>query len=338
METDPWRFFQTVTIHRTFSEEMKDNRVGPEKREREREDEAEAGNLKAVRLCQAGAVPCAPAAYGPAHALPEANGTVKEASVSQLPFTLATSASPPGPQEQEQRKESPRKRVLPPRASKEEGELRRVVADILGGYYPHVPKKTVHREHEAVIHPNLTNFINAQDRKLQQQPHKAAAQAGRQQCGCAVADGTCAQYLQASPDDLLMSGRRVTKTMGREASTMTGWRVALLTDHDRPLSSSAAAASSQSSRAPWYGEEGGSDGREGEHEVPGETEPRGQDNLFIIEALLSERTRRRKNEVLVMWKGYGIEHATWEPLENIPAPVVQTFRAGQLPHPDVFDL
>ena len=108
---------------------------------------------------------------------------------------------------------------------------------------------------------------------------------------------------------------------------MTGWRVALLTDHDRPLSSSATAASSQSSRAPWYGEEGGSDGREGEHEVPGEMEARGQDNLFIIEALLSERTRRRKNEVLVMWKGYGIEHATWEPLENlvhdVPALVVK---------------
>jgi hypothetical protein len=38
-----------------------------------------------------------------------------------------------------------------------------------------------------------------------------------------------------------------------------------------------------------------------------------------------------------MWKGYGIEHATWEPLQNIPAVWVRRFRAGELPDPDVFD-
>jgi len=42
-------------------------------------------------------------------------------------------------------------------------------------------------------------------------------------------------------------------------------------------------------------------------------------------------------QVLVLWEGYGIEHATWEPILNIPSEFVDRFKGDELPDPDFFD-
>jgi len=64
--------------------------------------------------------------------------------------------------------------------------------------------------------------------------------------------------------------------------------------------------------------------------------------IFVVEAVLGERKRRhgRHNvisEVLVLWRGYGIEDATWEVSTNIPVALVRRFKQGFLPNPDMFD-
>ena len=76
--------------------------------------------------------------------------------------------------------------------------------------------------------------------------------------------------------------------------------------------------------------------RDAEHEMHAE-----HDRLYEIEAVLGERKVHKGSdtwtEVLVLWRGYGIEDATYEPLLNIPPEFVDKFRSGQLPDPDVFD-
>ena len=47
--------------------------------------------------------------------------------------------------------------------------------------------------------------------------------------------------------------------------------------------------------------------------------------------------RNPEREVLVLWKGFGIGSATWEPVQNIPCQFVDAFEDGFLPDPAVFD-
>ena len=64
--------------------------------------------------------------------------------------------------------------------------------------------------------------------------------------------------------------------------------------------------------------------------------------LFVVEAVVGERKRRAgrcvRTELLVVWHGYGLEHATWELSTNIPPIFLRQFRAGFLPNPDIFDI
>ena len=65
------------------------------------------------------------------------------------------------------------------------------------------------------------------------------------------------------------------------------------------------------------------------------------DCLYLVEAVLGERSRmigrNPEREVLVLWKGFGIGSATWEPVQNIPCQFVDAFEDGFLPDPAVFD-
>jgi hypothetical protein len=65
------------------------------------------------------------------------------------------------------------------------------------------------------------------------------------------------------------------------------------------------------------------------------------DRLYQVAAVIGERKVRkggeRMTQVLVLWEGYGIEHATWEPILNIPSEFVDRFKGDELPDPDFFD-
>jgi hypothetical protein len=65
------------------------------------------------------------------------------------------------------------------------------------------------------------------------------------------------------------------------------------------------------------------------------------DRLCQVAAVIGERKVRkggeRMTQVLVLWEGYGIEHATWEPILNIPSESVDRFKGDELPDPDFFD-
>ena len=76
-------------------------------------------------------------------------------------------------------------------------------------------------------------------------------------------------------------------------------------------------------------------------ETGDETEEGDGEIVFVVEAVLGERKRRHgravRSEVLVLWRGYGIEDATWEVSTNIPVAFVRRFKQGFLPNPDMFD-
>ena len=40
-------------------------------------------------------------------------------------------------------------------------------------------------------------------------------------------------------------------------------------------------------------------------------------NLFEIDFIVDERTRRNKQEFLLHWKNYGVYDRTWEPASNL---------------------
>ena len=62
---------------------------------------------------------------------------------------------------------------------------------------------------------------------------------------------------------------------------------------------------------------------------------------YEVQAVIGERTIRKGQEdctqVLVLWKGFGLSRATWEPILQIPPIFVDIFKGGELPDPDFFD-
>lgn len=44
------------------------------------------------------------------------------------------------------------------------------------------------------------------------------------------------------------------------------------------------------------------------------------DDVYAVDKILAERTKRRKKEYLIRWEGYGSEHDTWEPAANVGDP------------------
>src|SRR5271154_1290705 len=44
------------------------------------------------------------------------------------------------------------------------------------------------------------------------------------------------------------------------------------------------------------------------------------ENEWIVEEILDTRMMNRKLRYLVKWEGYGVEHNSWEPWDNVHAP------------------
>ena len=54
-------------------------------------------------------------------------------------------------------------------------------------------------------------------------------------------------------------------------------------------------------------------------------------DLWEIQALLAMRTdkKTKRNQVLVLWQGFGVESVTWEPVANLPKSVLDEYYALQ---------
>ena len=50
-------------------------------------------------------------------------------------------------------------------------------------------------------------------------------------------------------------------------------------------------------------------------------------DMWEIQALLAMRTdkRTRYKQALVLWKGFGVESASWEPVANLPKAVLDAY-------------
>lgn len=52
------------------------------------------------------------------------------------------------------------------------------------------------------------------------------------------------------------------------------------------------------------------------------------EELYLVHSVLAQRVCRNKRQVLVHWKGWRREQATWEPVENVPPHFVDKFQNG----------
>jgi len=237
--------------------------------------------------------------------------TCDDAAITSITF------EPKSPPRQHQ--DSPRKRVLPPRRKREEGQFKRVVSDILGGYFPHIleqqavyyagtsmpagleehPKYVKNKGHAAHNRQQRPPRAQAAHQQMPQQNGETNMKSG-EECHAKLLNGCCTKRTpQVDLSETLESGGRV--RMGSTASTMTGWRIELKSDqgsHD--LSSCAAVSHTEFSCPGTVGEgerkqrgggEGGCRGGGREKEIDAvhrQKESEGQGNFFIIEALLSK--------------------------------------------------
>ena len=55
----------------------------------------------------------------------------------------------------------------------------------------------------------------------------------------------------------------------------------------------------------------------------------GGGELYLVRGVLAQRVCRKKQQVLVHWKGWKREQATWEPICQIPKQFIDQFRNGE---------
>jgi hypothetical protein len=58
-----------------------------------------------------------------------------------------------------------------------------------------------------------------------------------------------------------------------------------------------------------------------------------------VEAVLATRVvkKTRRKEALILWQGFGIESASWEPIANLPKLVLDEYQAMQVQAEALFE-